>query len=368
MEQLRRTPLTAWHEHNGGKMVDFAGYLMPVQYEGVMAEHRAVRNTCGLFDISHMAEIAVRGPGARAALDRLVTNQITTLAAGRALYTALCNERGTVLDDLLVYCLGQDDFLVVANASNHDKVVAWMHDHLGAGASMEDETDATALLAVQGPRAPEVMRAWSRLSAVRPQVEALGYYRAFRAALGGVECVFSRTGYTGERGFEIYVPARHAPAFWEELLAAGRAFDLTPVGLGARDTLRLEAGYCLYGHELDEATTPFEAGISWVVKLEGRDFLGRDALARQKQAGVPRKLVGLCFEGRAIARQGAAVMVGERAVGAVTSGTFSPSLEKGIALARIDAAAAGPLQVDIRGKRHPAFPSDVPFVKLHVRE
>jgi aminomethyltransferase len=369
MTELRRTPLTAWHEQHGGRMVDFAGYLMPVQYEGVMAEHRAVRQACGIFDISHMAEIALLGAGARAALDRLVTNNIATLAPGRAVYTALCNERGTVLDDLIVYCLDDARFLVVANASNRNKVVAWMRDHLAPGAQLEDDSDATALIAVQGPRSLAVMGAWPRLREHLAQLRELAYYRAFTLTLDGAGCLLSRTGYTGERGYELYAPAAKALLFWEELVAAGRAQALAPVGLGARDTLRLEAGYCLYGHELDEETTPFEAGIGWVVKLEGRAFIGRDALVRHQQQGVAARTIGLLLQERAIARQGAVVHCGGEPIGRVTSGTFSPTLQRGIALARLERdPAAAPLSVDVRGKLHQAEITAVPFVPTRVKD
>lgn len=368
MSELNTTPLTPWHVQQRARMVEFAGYSMPVQYEGVMAEHRAVRNACGIFDVSHMAELSVRGDSARQAVDRLVTNDVSRLAPGRVLYTALCRESGTVLDDLLVYCLEETRFLVVANASNHVKVRDWMVQHLPESAQLTDETERTALFALQGPRSRAVLKAWERAAPARETILGLEYYQAAPLDFGGVTCLVSRTGYTGEWGYEIYVPVEHALEWWEEILATGEAEGLTAVGLGARDTLRLEAGYSLYGHELDEDTTPFEAGIGWVVKLKGEDFIGKDALVQQKATGIPRRTVGLQLEDRAIGRQGAPVHAGGEVVGEVTSGTFSPTLERSIALARIRQDAADEtLAVEIRGRLHASRRVALPFVPSRVK-
>jgi aminomethyltransferase len=369
MNDLARTPLTAWHEAHGGKMVDFAGYAMPVGYaEGVLAEHRRVRRAVGLFDISHMAELHVRGSKARAAVDGLVTNNVGRMGTGQVLYTALCREDGGILDDLLIYCLGEEHFLIVANASNRAKVAAWFGEHLPDDVSLEDASDATALIAVQGPSSTELLRRWERARGV--DLESLDYYRAVEKDLGGVACVLSRTGYTGERGYEIYLPPEAAVEAWEELLGAGKGLDVGPVGLGARDTLRLEACYSLYGHELDEAHSPFESNIGWVVRLKKpADFVGRAALARQKEEGVDRTVVGFTLPGRHIARDGALLFADEEEAGRVTSGTFSPTLERGIALARIrrDMATAD-LEVEIRGRRLAVERVETPFVASRVKD
>jgi aminomethyltransferase len=368
MNDLRRTPLTDWHAAHGARLVDFAGWSMPIQYSGVLAEHQAVRKACGLFDVSHMAEFRVRGANARTALDALLTNDVAQLAVGAALYTALCREDGGILDDLLVYCLAEDELLVVANASNREKVARWFQARIG-GATVRDETDATALLALQGPRSREILLRTPRFAALAAQIEALEYYHAVRMRAGDRSLILSRTGYTGEWGYELYVDWNDAPAFWEELLQAGAPLGLLPCGLGARDTLRLEAGFSLYGHELAEDCTPLEAGIAWVVRMKkAGDFVGRAALARQKELGAPRKTIALLLPGRQIARQGAAVFAQAREVGVVTSGSFSPTLERGIALARIESSAgAEPLTVDIRGRQVETEPTKLPFVPNRTR-
>lgn len=368
MTEPKSTALTSWHAENGARLVEFAGYSMPLQYEGVVAEHHAVRERCGLFDVSHMAELWVRGAGARAEVDRLITNDATKLAEGQALYTALCNERGTVLDDLLVYCVTEVDFLIVANAANREKVARWLGDHLDGECSLQDESDVTALLALQGPRSLDVLRRWPRLAQALDRVEALDYYYCAELELDGTTLLLSRTGYTGEWGYELYLPSQDAETAWVELLAAGEEFGLAPCGLGARDTLRLEAAYSLYGHELDEEATPFESGIGWVVRMKKGDFVGREALAAQKDGGIPRRIVALRLGGRNIARQGAKVFSGDREVGLVTSGSFSPTLQHGIALARVESDAAdGPLTVDIRGRSAEAEICKPPFVQNRTR-
>lgn len=369
MTALRTTPLTAWHQAHGGKLVEFAGYHMPVRYqEGVIAEHQAVRQRCGIFDVSHMGELEIRGADARSAVDRLVTNDVTKLEVGQVLYSAMCRPTGVVLDDVLVYCLGEEHFMIVCNASNHAKVAAWVGGQLQGDALLDDQTLATALFAVQGPASLDVLRAWPRAQHHLGRLAQLDYYRCVFLDFDGIEILISRTGYTGERGYELYLPVAHAVAVWEELIVAGTAHGLVPIGLGARDTLRLEAGYSLYGHELDEETTPLEAGIGWVVKLGTSDFIGRDALVAQKEQGVPRRTVALSLAGRNIPRQGSPVLHEGRAVGAITSGTFSPVLEHGIGLARIESAAAGgPLAVELRGQAIEADTVKLPFVPSRVK-
>jgi aminomethyltransferase len=370
MADLKPTPLAEWHRANGGRLVDFAGWEMPVRYAGgVIQEHLAVRERCGIFDVSHMGEIEVTGPDARGAVDRLVTNNVAKLEVGQVLYSAVCREDGTVIDDVLVYCLDEERFWIVCNASNQTKVVQWVNERLGDGASALDRSESVALFAVQGPRSLDVLLAWDRLAPWKQDLGDLDYYRVLEIEIDGRPALISRTGYTGEKGYEIYLAGDSALVGWKELLAAGEAHGIEPIGLGARDTLRLEAGYSLYGHELDDRTTPLEAGIGWVVKLKAGDFIGRGALVEQREAGVPRRTVALALPGRNIPREGAAVLAGDERVGVVTSGSFSPSLEHGIGLARVEASAAGlELAVEIRGEAVAAETVKLPFVPARVRD
>lgn len=370
LSSLKRTPLSDWHEAHGGKMVPFAGYAMPVQYEGVLAEHAAVRERVGLFDITHMGEIYADGPGVEAWLDGLVTNRVAGIPVGKVVYTAMCAEHGGVLDDMLIYRLGPERWLVVCNAANHDKIAAWLTRQAAgaAGVRLDDASDRTALIAVQGPYAWELT---ARVTALRPHLAALAaldFYTAQPLRLGeGHDWIVSRTGYTGERGYEIYVPNGDALPLWTELLRQGEEFGVAPIGLAARDTLRFEMAYCLYGHELAEDITPLEAGIGWAVKLKKEKFVGREALLRQQAAGVPRCLIGGRVEGKAIARQGAELLAGGRVVGRVTSGTFSPTRQQALALALVEAPPASPLEVDVRGKRFPFVVTPHPFVAARVK-
>jgi aminomethyltransferase len=357
-EDLKRTPLYACHVEAGARLVEFAGWEMPVQYAGVIEEHRAVRTTAGLFDVSHMGEVRVRGAGAESFLQRLTPNDVSRLAPGRAHYSGLLTDRGTYIDDILIYRLAADDFLVVVNASNAPRDFEWIASRSNGNAEVVDESDRWALLALQGPQAVEILEPLS------PGASELRYYGFRQGEVDGRPALISRTGYTGEDGFELYVDPEHAPALWRRLVEAGAH----PAGLGARDTLRLEAAMALYGHEIDETTTPWEAGLDWVVKLGKGDFLGRDALVAQKEAGLPRKLVGFEVEGRGIARQGHAVLSGAtgEAVGAVTSGTWSPTFEKALGLAWVppDLAAPGtPLTLDVRGRRLAARVVETPFYR-----
>jgi aminomethyltransferase len=358
-----RTPLYECHLEAGARMVEFAGWQMPVQYSGVIEEHRAVRTAAGLFDVSHMGEISVRGPAAEAFLQHLTPNDVTRLAPGRAHYSGLLTERGTYLDDLLIYRLAAEEFLVVVNAANAAADFGWIASHAQGrdGVVVEDVSDRWALLALQGPRAVEILA-----PLVPEDLTEVRYYGFRRGEVAGVEGLLSRTGYTGEDGFELYLPPQRAAEVWRRLLAEGEAAGLVPAGLGARDTLRLEAGMALYGHEIDETTTPFEAGLGWVVKLDQRDFVGREALAAQKERGVERKLVGFEVRGRGIARQGHEVVAGGRAVGRVTSGTWSPTFEKalGMAYVPIDMAVPGTaLTLTVRGRELDAEVVELPFYR-----
>jgi aminomethyltransferase len=331
---VKRTPFHAFHQAAGGRLIDFAGFEMPVRYTGDVREHRCVRTAVGLFDITHMGEFDVRGPGASEFLDRALTNDVAGMAVGQALYSPMCRPDGGIVDDLLVYRL-PDRHLVVVNASNKDKDLAWLRERRPADVELADVSDDTALLAVQGPRAAEVLRGHVPDAAL-----ALGYYRVTTGRLFGADAVIARTGYTGEDGFELYFHPRDAAAVWEGLVEAGRPHGLEPVGLGARDTLRLEMGYMLYGNDIDDTTTPLEAGLGWTVKLKKGDFSGRAALARQKEQGVARRLVGLELGGRRVPRHGMTIEQGGRPVGRVTSGTFSPSLQRPIAMGYVEAALA----------------------------
>ena len=375
LSHLQQTPLTSWHREHGAKMVEYAGFEMPVQYEGVLAEHQAVREGVGLFDITHMGEILVTGPEAGAWISSLVTNFVAKMEPGKVVYNAMCRPDGGVLDDMLVYRLadlenGDAEYMVVCNAANHDKIVSWMQENLpGAGVTMADRSNAIALVAVQGPLSRNLV---SRLDIVQePQAELNGmdFYTSFAAAGPGGRWIVSRTGYTGEHGYELYIPNADAPALWEELLAKGKDLGVVPVGLAARDTLRFEVCYCLYGHELAEDITPLEAGIGWAVKLKKKaGFVGQEALVAQKEAGVPRKIVCLEMTGRGIARQGARVLQGGREVGLVTSGTFSPTFKKALALALVDAGVTeGELAVDIRGKEIACHTVAFPFLTARTK-
>jgi aminomethyltransferase len=363
-QTLKRTPLYESHRAAGAKLVDFAGWEMPVQYAGVIEEHRAVRTAAGLFDVSHMGEVRVRGRGAEALLQRLTPNDVTRLVPGRAHYSGLLTERGTYVDDILVYRLAADDFLVVVNAANAERDFQWMVDHAGDADSDTELTDVSAqyaLLALQGPRALEIL-APPVSAGPAGGAAALKYYGFAEGEVAGVPTLISRTGYTGEDGVELYLPPDAAPAVWQKLLAGGAV----PAGLGARDTLRLEAGMALYGHEIDEATTPFEAGLDWVVKLGKGEFLGSAALVAQQERGIDRKLVGFEVAGRGIARQGHEVRLDGRAVGVVTSGTWSPTFEKALGLASVPlalAATATPLTLDVRGKTVEATVVPSPFYR-----
>jgi aminomethyltransferase len=350
-------------------MVPFAGYAMPVQYRGVLAEHAAVRERVGLFDITHMGEVFVSGPDSEAWLDSLVTNRVAGLGVGKVVYTPFCNESGGVLDDTLVYRLSQRRWFVVCNAANRLKIVEWLTAHrLDDDVAIDDASFATGLVAVQGPESRELVGRLAALKDRREEFTKLRFYGLLTCEVDGAEWIVSRTGYTGEHGYEVYVPATALPALWEELLERGRDLGAEPIGLAARDTLRFEVAYSLYGHELSEQASPLETGIGWTVKLAKPDFVGRSALVAQKAAGVPRKLIGLEIEGRAIARQGAEVTSGSQLVGTVTSGTYSPTLARSLSLALVTSHVdSGDLEVEIRGRRFACRVVPTPFLKARVK-
>ena len=356
---LRRTPLAETHRRLGARMVEFAGFEMPVQYRSILEEHAAVRERAGLFDVSHMGQIHLRGPQAVAAAERLVSCPVASLRPGRVRYGLLCNEAGGVVDDVTVYRLAEDALFFCVNAANLEKDARWIGDHAG-GARVEDRSDATGLLALQGPASLAVLE-----RAGGPSMASLRRFRFVEGAVAGVPTLISRTGYTGSDGFELYCAADDAVALWDALLEAGRGAGLVPVGLGARDTLRLEAALPLYGHELDDDTTPLEAGLDRFVDLDGGSFLGVEALRRQRAAGVARRLVGFELEERGVARAGYALLHGGAEVGRVTSGAPSPTLGKSIGLGYVPAALAPvgtQLGVRIRDQEVRARVVPTPFV------
>ena len=331
-----RTPLHDRHVARGARMVDFAGFEMPISYDGILAEHRRVRTVAGLFDVSHMGEAEIRGPEALSFLERITTNAVAAVEPYHAQYTLLLNRQGGVIDDLILYRLG-DRFLLVVNASNTAKDFEWISNHLPKDVDFRNVSERTALLAWQGPRAAEILA-----PLVDVELKKVPAFGIAEGRLAGAKVILARTGYTGEDGFEIFTDANDAPAVWDAILDAGEPHGAGPVGLGARDTLRLEKQFRLYGNDMDETVSALEAGLAWVVKLDKGDFVGRDALLAQKSAGVPRATIGLRVtdEGRIIPRHGCPVVAGGREVGTVTSGTFSPTLEIGIALVRVERPAA----------------------------
>ena len=359
-ETLIKTPLHDVHTALGARMVPFAGYTLPIHYpRGIRAEHAAVRSAAGLFDVSHMGEFTVRGPQAEDLVQYLTVNDVRRVLPGQAQYSALCNEDGRVLDDLLVYRF-QNRFVLVVNASNRSKDWRWVTAHAAPfDVDISDDTDDIALVALQGPASQSIL---TPLTDVR--LDSVGYYRFAEGSVAGAECVISRTGYTGEDGFELYLPAASAPAVWQSLSAEGAPHGLIAAGLGARDSLRLEMGYALYGNDLDEEHTALESGLGWIVKLDAGDFIGRDALAAQRAHGVSRRLTGIRLSQRGFPRPGYPIVHDGAEVGTVTSGVASPSLGEGVALGYLGAAAARPgteVGILIRGRTIAARTQRPPF-------
>ncbi len=360
---LRKTPLNDVHRESGARMVPFGGWDMPVEYSGLIAEHQAVRQAAGLFDVSHMGEFEVEGPGALAFLQRVTSNNVAKLVDGQAQYSALPMPSGAPVDDVIVYRRAADRYLLVVNAANIDKDFAWLQAQGPRDCSLVNRSDDFALLALQGPRAAAILQ---KLTAV--ELAGIGYYHFAVGDVAGVPASLSRTGYTGEDGFELMVAPDAAAGLWRRLMEAGRDEGLVPAGLGARDTLRLEARMLLYGNDMDEGTTLVEAGLGWIVSLDEAkgDFLGRSVLEPQKKGGAPRKLVGFEMVERGIARHGYPVLLGDRSVGTVTSGSYAPFLQKNIGLCYLpaDQAAVGTaIGVEVRGRRLEARVVPTPFYK-----
>jgi aminomethyltransferase len=361
---MRKTSLYAEHVALGARMVPFAGWEMPVQYKGIVEEHRAVRERVGLFDVSHMGELELTGPGALELVSSLITNDPTRIADGQAVYTCCCNDGGTILDDLIVYRRSPERMLVVCNASNRDKIAAHFARAAEGRVGFRDASDETALLALQGPRALETLtRAGTSVDVARD----LKSFRFRDAEVANVPCTVARTGYTGEDGVELFAPWNDAPALFRALMAAGREYGIEPVGLGARDTLRLEARLALYGNDIDDSTDPLEAGLGWVVKFDKPHFTGKEALLRLKAEGPRRALVGFEMRGRGIARHGYPLVdASGETIGLCTSGSPSPTLGKSIGLGYVPAALASVgtrIFVDCRGKSIEAEIVPTPFYK-----
>ena len=360
---LRKTPLHAVHREMGAKMVPFGGWEMPVEYAGLINEHMAVRKAAGLFDVSHMGELEVTGPGALAFLHRVTSNDVSRLADGQAQYSALPNAAGAPLDDVILYRRGPERFMLVVNASNVEKDFRWLRAQNPEACEVVDKSEAYALLALQGPRAQEILQALTPVD-----LGKVAYYHFAEGEVDGHPATVARTGYTGEDGFEIFVAPEHAEPLWRRLIEAGREKGIQPAGLGARDTLRLEAKMCLYGNDMDETTSLVEAGLGWIVSLDEAkgDFPGRGVLAAQKKDGASRKLVGFEVTGRGIARHGYPVFLDGKPVGPVTSGSYAPYLQKNIGLCYVPsarAAAGTALEIDVRGRNVPARVVPTPFYK-----
>lgn len=360
MTPLKRTPLFEWHVAHGARMVDFGGWQLPLYYAGILEEHRSTRERAALFDVSHMGEIEIRGKGALPFLQYILTRDLSALRPGQMKLALILNHSGGIKDDVTVYALDPNSYRLVTNASTKDKIVAWLFD-LKEGSEnnieIEDISEETGKIDLQGPAAMEIMEA------LGIGVRDLPYYHFLETRVSSLPVLVSRSGYTGEDGFEVYVSARETQALWEKMLEVGKNFGLLPAGLGARDTLRLEAGMMLYGNELNEAVNPFEVVYAWAVDL-GKDFLGKEALLEIRKTGVARKLIGFVVEGKGIARHGYAVLREGIKVGEVTSGTYSPTLERAIGMAFVPEALGREgerIEIDVRGNVVPARVVRLPF-------
>jgi len=355
----KKTPLYNWHESNGGKMVPFAGYILPIQYEtGLIAEHLAVREKAGLFDVSHMGEFFIKGSGAFDTIQKLFSNDFANMTPGRIRYTPMCNEQGGIIDDMVVYKMAEDNFLLVVNAANREKDAVWIKSHLGANTTFEDLSDSYGQIALQGPASVSI------LGSISETVPQKFYTFIENGKAAGIDCIISQTGYTGETGFELYCKSSDTETLWKALIEAGKEAGLIPCGLGARDTLRLEAAMPLYGHEMSDTITPFEAALSFAVKMGKEDFYGKSALAGKEKPGRIR--TGLKVTGRGIIREGSSVFYQGQNIGITTSGTFLPYMKQAMAMAMLNteySSAGIKVEADVRGKMIEAETCTLPFYK-----
>ena len=359
---MKKTALHHKHLALGAKMVPFAGYDMPVSYPGIIAEHQTVRAQVGIFDVSHMGEFIIKGVGAMALIQRITSNDVAKLNQGDAQYSCLPNGKGGIVDDLLVYMLGEEEYMLVVNASNIDKDWDWIAQHNTEGVEMKNISDQVALMAVQGPKTAEALQSLTDVD-----LAAMKYYTFVRGNFAGFDnVIISATGYTGSGGFEIYVTNDNAEAVWEAIMQVGADYGIQPIGLGARDTLRLEMGYCLYGNDIDDTTSPLEAGLGWITKLNiEADFVDKAHLIEQKAAGLQRKLVGFVLDGKRPPRQGYNIVNEEgRVIGVVTSGTKGPSVGKAIGMGYVEKSyskSGTTIYIDVRGKQLEAITQKLPF-------
>jgi len=359
---MKKTTLYNIHEKLGAKIVEFAGFMMPVQYTSIIAEHKAVRNSVGVFDVSHMGEVFVTGEKALDYVQHITINDASKLFPGRVQYSAMCYPNGGIVDDLLVYKISDNEFMLVINASNTEKDFNWMNENNKFGVKLENKSDEYSLLAVQGPNSKEVVQ---RLCNKELNLE---YYHFFRAKIAGYDTILSRTGYTGELGYEIYFTGdeKTSEDIWNKLFDAGKEFNIQPIGLGARDTLRLEMGFCLYGNDIDQTTNPLEAGLGWITKLSKQEFIAKEVLLKIKADGMRRKLTPLISDEKAFPRHGYDLTCDGKKIGTVTSGTVSPVLDKPIALGYVDSSYANEnskISFLIRGREIPAKVTKLPFLK-----
>lgn len=360
---MKKTKFYNVHKKLGAKIVEFAGYEMPIQYSSIIAEHNAVRNSVGVFDVSHMGEVFVSGNKALDFVQHITVNDASKLTPGRVQYSAMCYPDGGIVDDLLVYRLAENEFMLVINASNIDKDFQWMNDNNKLGVTLENRSDEYSLLAVQGPESKEVLK-----KLTDADLDNLEYYHFIKAQVAGLNMILSRTGYTGELGYELYFTGdeKKAEELWEKIFKAGKEFDIQPIGLAARDSLRLEMGFCLYGNDIDKITNPLEAGLGWITKLNKDDFIGKEKLLEIRSKGLTKKLCGLISEEKAFPRHGYDIKSNGKIIGKVTSGTVSPVLEKPIALGYVEkefSNEGSEVGILIRGKDVPARVVKLPFIK-----
>ena len=359
---MKKTKFFNIHQNFGAKIIEFAGYLMPIQYSSIIAEHKTVRNSVGVFDVSHMGEIFVTGEKALDFVQHITVNDASVLFPGRVQYSAMCYPDGGIVDDLLVYRIAEDKFMLVVNASNIEKDFNWMRENNKFGIELNNLSDEYSLLAIQGPKSKEVIQK------ICNKDLSLEYYHFFNAKIAGIDTLISRTGYTGELGYELYFTGDEqiAKNIWEAVFNAGKEFGIQPIGLAARDSLRLEMGFCLYGNDIDQTTNPLEAGLGWITKLKKQSFIAKDVLLKVKSEGLKRKLVPIITEEKTFPRKGYDLTAGGGKIGILTSGTVSPILDKAIAMGFVETKFSDEgtvLNILIRGREIPAKVTKLPFVR-----